>query len=368
MELRQKLFKKISKSIYNNYKKDNYDQYRFDINEYKEYSILISIKLFLKKIISYRSSYFANNVIDKINHKLESINDVFLLFDEKSQKILIDIISFRLLGYKKIKIGATGSLYYYHLNKAKIELLPSDKIHKKMFQMDFILEKYSFEFNNKKIKMHFSKAGIAIDFYLEQYALKRKDLIVQAEVGDVVLDLGGCWGDTAIYFASKVGITGKVYSFEFIPGNVEIHKINTTLNSFIGNTVELVQNPVHENSDIPIYYDDNGPGSKIEFNQFEGFTGKTLTISIDDFVARRELSKIDFIKMDIEGSELSALKGAINTIKRFRPKLAIAIYHNAWDDLIDIPLYIKELDLNYDFHIDHFTLHQEETILFANPQ
>jgi hypothetical protein len=68
--------------------------------------------------------------------------------------------------------------------------------------------------------------------------------------------------------------------------------------------------------------------------------------------------------MDIEGAELSALKGGIETIKRFRPKLAISIYHSL-DDFINIAAYLKALNLGYKFYLRHGTIFNEETVLLA---
>ena len=90
------------------------------------------------------------------------------------------------------------------------------------------------------------------------------------------------------------------------------------------------------------------------------------TISIDDFVIERKLSRVDFIKMDIEGAELCALKGAERTIRAFKPKLAISLYHRD-TDFTEIPDHLNKLGLGYKFFLDHFTVHGEETILFAAP-
>ena len=68
--------------------------------------------------------------------------------------------------------------------------------------------------------------------------------------------------------------------------------------------------------------------------------------------------------MDIEGAELLALEGAIETIKKFKPKLAIATYHSL-SDFVKIPNWILGLDLGYEIFIDHFTIHSEETVCFA---
>ena len=57
-----------------------------------------------------------------------------------------------------------------------------------------------------------------------------------------------------------------------------------------------------------------------------------------------------FIKMDIEGAELDALKGAENVLKKHRPFLAICVYHRK-NDIIEIPKYLNELLENYHFYI-----------------
>lgn len=91
------------------------------------------------------------------------------------------------------------------------------------------------------------------------------------------------------------------------------------------------------------------------------------TISIDKFVIENNIKKIDFVKMDIEGSELPALKGALNTIKRDRPQLAISIYHSP-SDMINIPMFLHENLEGYSFHIGHYSYNWCETLLYAIPK
>ena len=61
--------------------------------------------------------------------------------------------------------------------------------------------------------------------------------------------------------------------------------------------------------------------------------------------------RISAILMDIEGSELSALKGGINTIKKYRPSLGIRVYHLK-EDIYTIPMFIAEelKECNYDIY------------------
>ena len=82
---------------------------------------------------------------------------------------------------------------------------------------------------------------------------------------------------------------------------------------------------------------------------------------IDDIVGEE---KVTFIKMDIEGSEYQALRGAENAIKRNKPKLAICIYHKP-NDILTIPNLIEEMVPEYTFAIRHYCSGWIETVLYA---
>lgn len=85
------------------------------------------------------------------------------------------------------------------------------------------------------------------------------------------------------------------------------------------------------------------------------------TISIDELLDGSEAS---YIKMDIEGAEYEALLGASKTIEKFRPKLAISIYHKE-DDLWKLPYYLMKNYPFYRFYIRHYTDITTETVLYA---
>lgn len=69
--------------------------------------------------------------------------------------------------------------------------------------------------------------------------------------------------------------------------------------------------------------------------------------------------------MDIEGSELNALRGATETIKRDRPTLTICVYHKA-EDLITIPQFIKNLYSDYKFYLrKHTQIAETELVLYG---
>ena len=90
---------------------------------------------------------------------------------------------------------------------------------------------------------------------------------------------------------------------------------------------------------------------------------KVEVVSIDEVIGQ---DNVDFIKMDIEGSELEALKGATNVIKKCKPQMAICIYHKP-EDILDIPSYILDILPDAKFYIRHKNVYLYDTILYVVP-
>lgn len=114
-----------------------------------------------------------------------------------------------------------------------------------------------------------------------------------------------------------------------------------------------------------VYSDDK----RISFLNVAGGTSRICDNS-EDVIDVRKLDTIllnenvTFIKMDIEGAELDALKGAKAIIQKNKPKLAISIYHKP-EDIIEIPLLLHEILPEYKFYIRHYSIYSVETVLYA---
>lgn len=70
--------------------------------------------------------------------------------------------------------------------------------------------------------------------------------------------------------------------------------------------------------------------------------------TVDTLVADHDIENVGLIKLDVEGSEMNAVIGAAETIKRDRPLLLISIYHTA-RDFFEIKPYIEQMDVGYKF-------------------
>ena len=62
--------------------------------------------------------------------------------------------------------------------------------------------------------------------------------------------------------------------------------------------------------------------------------------TLDAYVREKNLPRVDFIKLDVEGAELDVLKSAVTTIAQYKPILALSAYHK-WDDFWTLMNFVK---------------------------
>ncbi|MBQ7739329.1 MAG: FkbM family methyltransferase [Desulfovibrionaceae bacterium] len=171
-------------------------------------------------------------------------------------------------------------------------------------------------------------------FIYDQYNYKN---IVSVKKDDVCLDIGACLGDSALNFLEKQA--SKVYSFEI--DHLSIKCMQETFGKLnVQNKIEIVNSGVFSNNGSCWYTPAHLGGGKITQEPINNNSYQVPIVKLDDWCARTNC-KPDFIKMDIEGAEIDALKGAESVIKNYKPKLAISIYHT-WEHRYQIPLLLKE--------------------------
>jgi hypothetical protein len=107
----------------------------------------------------------------------------------------------------------------------------------------------------------------------------------------------------------------------------------------------------------------SNPGATCVVNAVDGANTIPI-ITLDDWCAENEV-KPDFIKMDIEGSEIDAILGAVKTIVAYRPDLAICLYHRL-SDMWEIPVLLKNLVPEYKFWCRKNAPNRCEFVLYAS--
>ena len=359
MPYHQYLFRELSQDLANDYV-DNWDTSRFGAEPKQTKSIKQRVVQFLNK-----KNYYNLNTLTSAINSLEAEKFEYLynqLTLEEDKELLLKVLAYRLMGYRKVKLPLNNEKYWTTLDQLK-ELRDTTDYIKPGF-LNATLSRMKLDKIGFPIELYFVEQGVMIDYIIKQYEYNKSGKVIKAETDDVVIDAGGCWGDTALFFANEVGAKGKVYVFEFIPNNIGIMQKNLSLNIDLEKRIEIIPQPLWNEPDTKIYFKDFGPASEVRSEPFEGMDGESVTTTIDDLVKDKQLEKVDFIKMDIEGAETNAIKGAAETIKKFKPKLAITLYHSV-EDFERIPKLVKELVPAYKFYFSHCTIHSEESLLFA---
>lgn len=196
-----------------------------------------------------------------------------------------------------------------------------------------------------------------LQYVTNQYTYKN---FVTIDVGDVFIDCGALYGETsALALNSGADI---VYAFE--PSHVNFEILSENARVFNGKIVPINAGVGEKNEEV-FFYESIENKSSSSFMQKENVstTRKTMQILTIDNWARENAVSPSFIKMDIEGFELNALKGSIETLKKFKPKLAICLYHKL-EDMWKIPLFLHDMNLGYSFWFKK-NAHSNEFVLYA---
>ncbi len=174
------------------------------------------------------------------------------------------------------------------------------------------------------------------------------------ETGSIAITAGAYDGGTATMF-TQMGY--KVYTFEMDKISFERTKPVAEKNGFV------IENMGLGSYKHKMKYNSNGTaGNRLDE------TGNDLVdvINIDAYVRENAIPRVDFIQLDVEGAELEILKGAVTTIARWKPILAISAYHKV-DDFWVLTDFIKSIRPDYEFALRHYGVtRQNEPHNFEN--
>ncbi len=186
----------------------------------------------------------------------------------------------------------------------------------------------------------------------------QKDIIKPMK-DEVFIDAGAYIGDTIDELTNFGGKNywKKVYAIE--PDEFNREKLKNNIKKY--ENIEIIPIVLWSKKTKLNFNMNYNTSSHINLNEKNLKTKLVLTNSIDNICKK---DKVTFIKMDIEGAEKEALLGAIKTIKRDKPRLAICIYHNK-KDLCEIPFFIHDNFPWYKLYIRHHRDNVYETVLYC---
>lgn len=186
---------------------------------------------------------------------------------------------------------------------------------------------------------------------------------ISLQEGNVVIEGGVFDGTDTARLAQRVGATGRVYGFDplIMTGTQHDKQCNIAAQK----NVELVTMALWDKTG-QIFFNNQGSDSIVSGHQ-ESDTVAVQAITIDDFAISQALTRLDYIKLDVEGAEPQVLAGAANSIQRFRPQLAVSIYHDI-SHFFDIPIYLANCLTDYKFHLWSYASNFGDIVLYAIPR
>ncbi|HTC41826.1 MAG TPA: FkbM family methyltransferase [Candidatus Acidoferrales bacterium] len=178
----------------------------------------------------------------------------------------------------------------------------------------------------------------------------QKTLQKLVKPGDTVFDIGANIGAHTLDMAKSAGRLGKVYAFE--PSDFAFAKLkrNLALNSELQSRTYprqiLLAASFAEPPEREIYasWPLRSDGTVHPKHRGRLVTVEHATVeALDDFVNREGITRLDLIKIDVDGHELPVLQGASETLRRFQPTLVMemspyihAEFHHIFGEFIEV--------------------------------
>lgn len=186
--------------------------------------------------------------------------------------------------------------------------------------------------------------------------------LVHPENGDVMID-GGVSDlvGSQLEFIEAVGPSGVIYGFEPIPAMAQSagEKLrdwpfyHVQCSGLAATPGEAVFDDLRDSSCL-------SSGAKAGVQQV-----RCRLDSIDNFCREQRIKRVNCIKLDVEGAELDALRGARGVIEKYHPRLIVCLYHKP-ADMYEIPMWIKRVAPAYKLYLGHSSCQFMDTVLYAS--
>ena len=172
------------------------------------------------------------------------------------------------------------------------------------------------KYHGTKIYLEFINHGISpFDMALGVYEYRITNLLFDlVKEGMTIVDIGAWEGDYSILFAHLMHDRGRVLAFEPEPDNCTWFRRNIEVNNY--KCIDLYECALSDREGTATFYPGTGVGSLVLRTMWN--TGPPITVktqTLDNILNQAHIDKVDLIKIDVEGSDLSVLKGAERTLR-----------------------------------------------------
>jgi len=159
--------------------------------------------------------------------------------------------------------------------------------------------------------------------------------------GDVVLD---CGANVGVFTRRALEAGARtVVAIEVAPENIECLRRNFATEAAAGRVIVYPKGVWNKDDVLTLSRSSLSGGDSVALKSGSSKAGPQVPLTtIDKLAAELRLERVDFIKMDIEGAERQALEGARDTLRRFRPRMAISMEHKP-DDTVVLPATVNRL-------------------------
>lgn len=165
-----------------------------------------------------------------------------------------------------------------------------------------------------------------------------------------VIEVGANVGIQSLHLAKKVGANGQVFAFE--PTEFAISKLtkNCKLNPQLSSRIRILKNLVTNGQHSTPISIIRSSWQTDQSRHNDEFINQTFAISIDEFIVKEQLNKLDILKIDVDGYDFKVLQGALQAILKFKPLIYIELgevaLNKQGDSVKDIYNFL--IDLGYE--------------------
>ena len=184
-----------------------------------------------------------------------------LLATDGCRELLMKLLVFRILSHRYVRLPQNNDAYW-RMRKTLDGGAYRDQSAPPLELTGYHLWLYDLTAAGFPVRLWAHPIFILNTFLLQQYRCRFSETIF-VHPGDIVIDGGACWGDTALYFAQLCGATGRVFAFEFLPENLAMMERNLELNPELRGRIEVVTKALWDVSGESMGFTSRGPGTSL---------------------------------------------------------------------------------------------------------